>query len=103
LSRFFQEFILDKNRLMFIVVNHAIKNPAYFWGLAQKILPSLPEGGVKRVLNVFPNQNMDLAVCLWEADSVEALDAYLREKVGDASYDSYFEVNQANAIGIEGN
>ena len=86
---------------MFIVVNHKIQNPAYFWGSAQQILPKLPENGVQRVLNVFPNQNMDVAVCVWEADSIETLDAYLRDKVGDASMDSFYEVNQANAIGLD--
>lgn len=86
---------------MFILVNHSIKNPAYFWGSAQKNLPNLPEAGVHRVLNVFPNQNMDIAVCVWEADSIEALDAYLRDKIGEASKDSYYEVNQANAVGLK--
>ena len=86
---------------MFIVVNHTIKHPAYFWGSAQKNLPNLPEKGVQRVLNVFPNQNMDIAVCVWEADSIETLELWLREKLGDASSDTYYEVNQANAIGLD--
>jgi hypothetical protein len=89
-----------QNNLMFIVVNHTIKNPAYFWGSAQKNLPGLPEAGVKRIINVFPNQNMDFAICVWEADSIETLDAYLREKVGDASEDRYYQVNEANAVGL---
>ena len=85
---------------MYIVVNHAISNPAEFWGSAQKHLPNLPEGGVKRVVNVFPNQNMDQCMCLWEADSIETLDKYLRDKVGSASKDSYYELNEANAMGV---
>jgi hypothetical protein len=85
---------------MFIVASHYIKSPAYFWGSAQQNLPNLPECGVHRVLNVFPNLNMDTAICLWEADSIEVLDAWLRENIGDASNDSYYEVNEANAIGL---
>ena len=85
---------------MFIVVSHKIKHPANFWGLAKKNLPNLPEKGVKRILNVFPNENMDVAVCVWEAESIEILDAYLRDKVGDASNNSYYEVNEANALGL---
>lgn len=85
---------------MFIVVNHTISNPPEFWGSAQKNLPNLPEGGVKRVLNVFPNENMDHCTCVWEADSIETLDNYLREKVGDASNETYYQVNEANAMGL---
>ena len=85
---------------MLIVVNHAISRPEEFWASAQKNLPNLPESGVQRIINVFPNQTMDRCVCLWEADSIGALDGYLREKVGDASNDSFFELNEANAMGL---
>jgi hypothetical protein len=85
---------------MYILVNHAIKSPAEFWGSAQKHLPNLPEGGVKRVINVFPNDNMDVCTCVWEADSIETLDRYLRDKIGTASKDSYYQINEANAMGL---
>ena len=71
---------------------HAINNPAKFWGSAQKNLSNLPKGGVKRVINVFPNQNMDVSTCVWEADSIKVLDSYLRDKVGDASEDTCYEI-----------
>ena len=85
---------------MYILVSHAISRPAEFWGSAQKNLPNLPEGGVKRVVNVFPNENMDVCTCIWEADSIETLDHYLRDKVGNASKDSYYQINEANAMGL---
>ena len=85
---------------MIIVVNHSINNPADFWASAQKSLPSLPEGGVHRVLQVLPNADMTQATCLWEADSVDTLDSYLRSKVGNWSNETYMEVNTANAMGV---
>lgn len=85
---------------MYILVNHAIQSPAEFWGSAQKHLPNLPDGGVKRVINVFPNDNMDVCTCVWEADSISALDGYLRDKIGDASKDSFYQINEANAMGL---
>jgi hypothetical protein len=85
---------------MYILVSHTIKSPAEFWGSAQKNLPKLPEGGVKRIVNVFPNENMDQCTCVWEADSIETLDAYLRDKVGNASEDAYYGINEANAMGL---
>jgi len=85
---------------MYIVVNHSISNPTEFWAAAQKSLPNLPEGGVQKVVNVFPNETMDKCTCVWEADSIETLDAYLRDKVGDNSEESYYQVNEANAMGL---
>lgn len=85
---------------MYILVNHSISNPPEFWGSAQKNLPNLPEAGVTRVVNVFPNQNMDQCTCVWEAESIETLDTYLRDKVGDASKDSYYQINEANSLGL---
>jgi hypothetical protein len=85
---------------MKIVVNHQISNPQEFWASAQASLPELPVSGVSRILQVMPNADMTQATCLWEADTVEALDSYLRSKVRDWSKESYMEVNEANAMGV---
>jgi hypothetical protein len=85
---------------MIIVVNHKINNPQSFWGSAQASLPNLPEGGVQRVLQVMPNQTMTEATCVWEADSIETLDSYLRGKVQDWSKEEYQEVNLTNTMGL---
>ena len=85
---------------MIIVVNHSINNPGDFWASAQKSLPELPVSGVNRILQVMPNADMTHAICLWDADSTEQLDAYLRSKVGDWSKETYMEVNTANAMGL---
>jgi hypothetical protein len=85
---------------MFISVDHKINNPGEFWAAAQKSLPNLPEGGVKRIINVFPSLDMGQATCIWEADSIDALDKYLRSKVHDWSKDSYFEIDTAHAMGL---
>ncbi len=86
---------------MYIVVNHDISNPEDFWASAQRNLPKLPEGGVKRVINLLPNQAMDKCTCVWEADSIENLDKYLREKLGTWSKETYYQVNEAAAVGLE--
>jgi len=85
---------------MIILVNHKINNPESFWASAQANLPNLPEANVKRVLQALPNTDMTEATCLWEADSIDVLDSYLRSKVGDTSKETYYEVNTANAIGL---
>jgi len=85
---------------MFISVHHQINNPGQFWASAQKSLPELPVLGVKRICNVFPSNNMMEATCIWEADSIESLDKYLRSKVFDWSKETYFEIDAANAMGL---
>ena len=85
---------------MFISVHHKINNPGEFWASAQKSLPNLPEASVQRVLNVFPSADMSEATCIWQADSIDALDKYLRSKVSDWSKETYFEINAANSMGL---
>ncbi|MCZ2337453.1 MAG: hypothetical protein LC127_04495 [Chitinophagales bacterium] len=63
-------------------------------------LPNLPEMGVNRVIQVVPSEDMTQATCLWEAESIDTLDKYLRDKVGDMSVDIYHNVNEANSIGL---
>ena len=85
---------------MIILVNHKINNPGAFWTSAQENLPNLPEANVKRVIQSLPNADMTEATCLWEADSIESLNSYLRSKVGNTSTEIFYEVNTANAIGL---
>ena len=85
---------------MIIVVNHKINNPTNFWASAQESLPKLPESGVRRVVAVLPNTDMTESTCIWEADSIEVLNAYLRRTVGDWSIDAFHEVNSDNAQGL---
>ena len=85
---------------MIIVVNHQINNPADFWASAQRSLPELPEAGVQRVLQVMPNKEMTKATCVWEAESIETLDTYLRNKVQNCSTETYYELNSAAAMGM---
>ena len=85
---------------MIIVVNHKINNPADFWASAQKSLPELPAAGVQRVLQVMPNADMTQATCVWEADSIDSLNTYLRSKVSDWSEENYYELNAAAAMGV---
>lgn len=85
---------------MIIVVNHKINNPESFWASAQESLPKLPEAGVQRVLQVMPNEAMTEATCVWEAEDIDTLDKYLRNKVGDWSQERYHVVNTAQAMGL---
>ena len=47
-----------------------------------------------------PSEDMTAATCLWEADSVEAVQEYVDSKLGDSSENSYFAVNTEHAMGL---
>jgi len=74
--------------------------PAEFWGSVQNNLINLREDGVIRLVCIFPNENMDQCTCVWEADSIETLDRYLKNKMGKASKNNFYKINEANAIGL---
>ena len=84
---------------MYFVVHHDISNTEDFWASAQRNLARLPEDGVRRVVSIFPNQSMDQCTSVWEADSVEKLEKYFNEKIGNNSSYSCYEINEAAAFG----
>ncbi|HVF95821.1 MAG TPA: hypothetical protein VM871_00785 [Flavisolibacter sp.] len=44
---------------------------------------------------------MDKCTCVWEADSIENLNNYLRLIVGNASKEDFYEVNEGAALGLD--
>jgi hypothetical protein len=82
---------------MFIVVEHTITNPDAFFGLAKRVgeAPS----GIK-ALQFFPSTSKDRAVCLWQANSVDALKGFLEPLSGQSSRNSYYAVDSTRAMGL---
>ena len=85
---------------MLVGVKHKIDDPQKFWGAAQESIPNAPEG--MRLIQAFPNKEMNSAICLWESPSVQALKDFVEPQVSDISDNEYFEVNTENAIGLPG-
>jgi hypothetical protein len=82
---------------MLIVVEHTITNPDSFFGLGPKVSEATP--GIK-VLQFLPSMNKDRAVCLWEAQSVDALKAFLEPLSAESSRNTYYAVDSKQAIGL---
>lgn len=85
---------------MLFAVNHDIHDPAAFWARAKESLPNLPPG--IKVHAVMPNEAMNHAVCVWEAESLPAMQAYLEGKTGDVARNTYLLIHEANGMGIPG-
>jgi len=85
---------------MLIGARHIIRDPQAFWSSAQENIPKAPEG--IGIVQSIPSADMTEAICLWRAPSVEALARWIDGLVGHVSDNAFFEVNEANAIGLPG-
>ena len=83
---------------MYIVVHHHISDQAKFWEIAQGMMANLPEG--LKLPSVFPAADASEAICLWEADSLDAVRRPLESALGHVCKNDYFEVDAQNAIGL---
>ena len=81
---------------MYVTAIHDISDPEKFWGAAETT--EIPEGIVLH--DVFPNADDTRAVCLWEADSVEAVQSLFDGTVGDVSRNEFYDVNAQKAQGL---
>jgi hypothetical protein len=74
---------------MYIVVTHEITDTARFWATAQSATAGLPEG--LKVIHTLPSPDGRKAVCVWEADSVAAVRAFLDPATTGMARNTYFE------------
>ena len=81
---------------MHVVAIHSISDPEKFWGTAGSA--ELPDA--VKLHSALPNDDGSRAVCLWEADSVDAVRRVVEDSVGDVSENEFFEVNPQNAQGL---
>lgn len=84
---------------MFIIANHNITDPDAFWAII-KNTPTEEIPANLKLHGMFPSTNPLRSVCLWEADSVQAVDQFLREALGNTSKNELYEINQEIAIGL---
>lgn len=73
---------------MYVVVQHTISDPAAFWNAADPRTLS-PE---VQLHHTFPTPDGTRAVCIWEAQSVDAVRNLLEPLVGRVSRNEYFPV-----------
>jgi hypothetical protein len=82
---------------MFVVVEHTITDPDVFFALAARVAEA--PSGIKG-LQFFPSINKNRAVCLWQADSIEALKGFLEPLSAQSSRNTYYEVDSTKAMGL---
>jgi hypothetical protein len=78
----------------YIVAIHDISDPQRFWGAADAN-SEFPPGITLHA--TYPRGDSSRAVCLWEADSVDAVRQLIESVSGDASNNEFFEVDTSHA------
>ena len=83
---------------MYVMVQHYVSDPRRFWADVRSALPALPPYMALR--HVFPTPDGTHAVCLWEADSIRDVRAFLETYVGHTSRSLYFQVENDAGISL---
>ena len=83
---------------MFVAVEHTIQDPEAFWAKAGEIVPNLPS--YVKLHQCFPNKSGTRGICIWEGDSVRAVQTFLDGQVGHVSSNEYFEVENKDSIAL---
>lgn len=88
---------------MIVGIYHSITNPPKFGETAAKVDALIKEdklpNGIKG-LSFAPSTDGRKAFCLWEADSVESLRAFVEPLTGSVARNEYFEVDPQKAEGL---
>ena len=82
---------------MFVLVEHTITNSDAFFGLVSKV-GEAPSG--LKALQFLPSIDRDRAVCLWEANSVDALKRFFEPLSAQSSRNTYYAVDSKKAMGL---
>jgi hypothetical protein len=78
---------------MHVIVEHQIHDPQAFFGMAP------PPAGVEG-RQMLPSRDKAACVCLFEADSIDAVRDYIDPQTRGVSDNTYFEVDSEHALGL---
>jgi hypothetical protein len=83
---------------VYVVVQHQIKDPETAFSRGEKLIKNegAPDG--VRGLQFYPSTDGSAVTCLWEADSVEAIQQYVDQTLGDSSVNTCYEVDAGRAF-----
>ena len=80
---------------MYVLVHHEISDPEKFLSIVQAGPPENPNF---KVLAFLPNLPHTKATCFWEATDTHSLQTFLDPILGDASKNTYLQVDEKIAV-----
>ena len=83
---------------MYVIVHHRFTDPPTAMVRGEKLIKNEGVPAGSRGLQFYPNRNGSEAVCLWESESVDDIQGYVDDTLGDASVNQCFEVDGEHAF-----
>ncbi|MBT2365389.1 hypothetical protein J7E88_08640 [Streptomyces sp. ISL-10] len=83
---------------MYVVVQHKILNPETAFPRGQALIDGIGAPDGSRVLQFYPHVDGSAVTCLWEAESVEDVQRFADETLGDSSINVCYEVDSEKAF-----
>jgi hypothetical protein len=83
---------------MYVVVQHTFKNPTVAFERGERLIKMEGAPAGADGLQFYPASDGSGATCLWEAPSVESIQRYVDETLGDASSNLCYAVDAENAF-----
>ena len=83
---------------MFVVVQHQITDPPAAALRGERLQRGAGAPSFTRVLQFLPSQDGTLVTCLWESTSVENVQSYVDETLGDTSVNLCYAVEDSAAF-----
>jgi hypothetical protein len=83
---------------MYVVVQHQFTDPQTAFSRGEKLIKNEGAPAGVRGLQFYPSRDASAATCLWEADSVEAIQEYVDSTLGDSSVNTCYEVDAEQAF-----
>jgi len=83
---------------MYVVVQHQFNDSQTAFSRGEKLIKNEGAPAGVRGLQFYPSRDGSAATCLWEADSVEAIQEYVDSTLGDSSANTCYEVDAEQAF-----
>lgn len=86
---------------MYVVVQHRFRDPQTAFARGERLIKN--EGAPAGVhgLQFYPSRDGSVATCLWEAPSVEVVQAYVDSVLGDASENACYAIDDEQSFATQ--
>ena len=83
---------------MYVAVLHQFQDPPTAFARGEKLIMNEGAPAGARGLQFYPSTDGSVATCLWESDSVDAIQEYVDSTLSDSSVNTCFEVDAEQAF-----
>jgi hypothetical protein len=88
----------EQEERMYVVVQHRIKDPQAAFARGEQLIRNEGAPYGVRGLQFYPSRDGSAVTCLWEAPSVDAVQAYVDSVLGVSSDNACYEVDAQHAF-----